>query len=265
MRLLFKRQLISHSKINEIIILLFRYIPEGVEVCVTTTERTFEEGGREEEVETTEMQPEPSASASSSSVYYYEEEYEEDDNDTSNVYTCEMCGLSLCRESTMEMHKQQVHVEEALYACEFCSDTAIHWSEYYTHQCTNPDMAPLQCPNCQETVSTKKQLQVHEEIHALQRRFTTKKMDSYFARKLEEAEDPVTDWGLKPFLCGVCGKPFGKMYEVEYHEKLHNHERVPPNPCPKECGMRYINKNDLNKHVARGCSNELYRTTVHRK
>jgi len=151
-------------------------------------------------------------------------------------------------------------VDESLYACEFCSETRIHWSEYFVHQCTNADNKPLACPQCKKTVSTKKQLQMHEEVHALQRRFTTKKLNSYFARKLEEAEDPTVDWGVKPFLCGVCGKPFSKLYEVEYHEKLHSEERPPPHACTK-CGMLYINKNDLNKHLARGCFSELSRKT----
>jgi len=188
------------------------------------------------------------------------EYHEEEELDDGGPYECHLCGLVVSQKSTMDMHKTQVHVNESFYACEFCSATRIHWSEFYAHQCTNTESKPLVCPECQKTVSTKKQLSIHEEVHALQRRFATKKLNNYFARKLDEAEDPVTDWGSKPFICGVCGKPFGKLYEVEYHEKLHSEERPPPNVC-NNCGLRYINKNDLNKHTMKGCNVEYSRKT----
>lgn len=220
---------------------------------MTTTELPSQEESilgldeREEEVETT------TAEALSP----------EEDNQVPSTYECDKCGLVLSIKSTYDLHMEQIHVDEAYYACEFCPATAIHWAEYYIHQCTNMDNKPLSCPHCHKTVSTKKQLSVHEEIHALQRRFTTKKLDNYFIRKLEEAEDPSVDWGRLPFTCGVCGKLFAKLYEVEYHEKLHNEERPPPNKCDK-CGLSYLNKNDLNKHVARGCSHEISRKMIHK-
>lgn len=47
---------------------------------------------------------------------------------------------------------------------------------------------------------------------------------------------------------------------MEYHEKLHTGERPPPNNCEK-CGLTYINRHDLNKHLALGCTGELTRKT----
>ncbi|CAL8099602.1 unnamed protein product [Orchesella dallaii] len=172
---------------------------------------------------------------------------------------CQECGIKFLSAKTLRLHKS-VHVDEAYYACEFCSASKIHWTEMWLHQCTNTESVPIVCPQCHKTVSTKKQLQIHEEVHELQRRFTSKRMNGYFERKLQEAEDPEIDWGAKPFICGVCGKPFSKMYEVEYHEKLHTGEREPPHKCNK-CGLAYINKHDLNKHVALGCIGALSRKT----
>ncbi|ODN00820.1 putative zinc finger protein [Orchesella cincta] len=172
---------------------------------------------------------------------------------------CPECGIKFLSAKILRQHKS-LHVDEVYYACEFCSANKIHWTEMWLHQCTNTESTPIVCPQCHKTVSTKKQLQIHEEVHELQRRFTSKRMNGYFERKLQEAEDPEIDWGAKPFICGVCGKPFGKMYEVEYHEKLHTGEREPPHKCDK-CGLAYINKHDLNKHIALGCSSTLARKT----
>lgn len=74
------------------------------------------------------------------------------------------------------------------------------------------------------------------------------------------SEHVISDFvvGAKPFICGVCGKPFAKLYEVEYHEKLHNLNRPAPHTCEK-CGLFYLSKHDLNKHVALGCNVELSR------
>jgi hypothetical protein len=227
-----------------------RCIPEGVEISVTTTEPDVVEISSEE----------ANNAEDAMRILQELEEDPEDEDDDGGPYECDICGLMLSQKSTMDLHKQQIHVDESFYACEFCSATRIHWSEFYVHQCTSSDSKPLVCPQCQKTVSTKKQLSVHEEVHALQRRFTTKKLNNYFIRKLEEAEDAVTDWGSKPFICGVCGKMFGKLYEVEYHEKLHSEERPPPNKCTA-CGLTYLNKNDLNKHAMKGCNVEYARKT----
>ncbi len=247
--------------------LYYSYIPDGGEVCVTTTEPEEEilmgeEIEPEIEVETCLVEEEDGSNiVNENDEMDNNGEGDEDDDAMNNTYECDKCGLILSKKSTFDIHMISQHVDEVYYACEFCPASAIHWSEYHLHQCTNMESKALVCPHCVRTVSTKKQLNVHEEIHALQRRFTTKKMENYFARKLEEAQDPGIDWGKNPFICGVCGKLFAKLYEVEYHEKLHNEER-PSNKC-SSCGMSYLSKNDLNKHVARGCSNEFSRKMIH--
>lgn len=178
-----------------------------------------------------------------------------------NPYKCTDCGGIFASKKTLRLHST-VHVDEAYYACEFCSATKIPWYEMYIHQCSNAEnRAPIVCPQCFKTVATKKELQVHEDVHSLQRRFRSKKMDAYFERKLNAADEtPVADWGAKAFICGVCGKPFGKIYEVEYHEKLHTGERQSGNTCDK-CGINYLNRHDLNKHLALGCVGILTRKT----
>lgn len=180
-------------------------MPEGVEICVTTTDLPLLGEQRDVEVETSVLeeesfpeQPEQLENATCSNSPL--------SSSSPSSYECDICGLVLSQRSTYGLHKEFCHVDEAYYACEFCPASALHWTEFYIHQCTNLDNKPLSCPHCHQIVSTKKQLSVHEEIHTLQRRFKTKKLDNYFARKLEEAEDPSVDWGAKPFLCGVCGK-----------------------------------------------------------
>jgi len=221
----------------------------------------------EEEVVNTKLDSEESMSVFDSVVeggdveaFNVDEEEEEEPKEKRQKLQCGTCGATFRRNITLKYHST-VHVDECFYACEFCSATKIHWSEFFVHQCTSGNEKPLMCPQCNKTVSTKKQLGIHEEVHSLQRRFTTKRLDSYFKKKLEEAEDKEVDWGAKPFLCGVCGKPFSKLYEVEYHEKLHNNERPAPHVCTN-CDMRYINKQDLNKHLARGCAGEATRKII---
>lgn len=119
---------------------------------------------------------------------------ESDPESSSDPYKCHICETTFNSKKTLNLHST-VHVDEAFYACEFCPASKIHWKEMWLHQCSNADSIPIVCPQCHKTVSTKKQLQVHEEVHELQRRFTSKRMDGYFQRKLQEAEDPVVDWG----------------------------------------------------------------------
>jgi len=118
------------------------------------------------------------------------------DSDSKNE--CEECGIKFISTKALKLHKS-IHVDEVYYACEFCSANKIHWTEMWVHQCTNMDSEPIVCPQCHKTVSTKKQLQTHEEVHELQRRFTSKRMNGYFERKLKEAEDPEVDWGMSFF------------------------------------------------------------------
>jgi len=174
-------------------------------------------------------------------------------------FSCDKCDAVFLREVTLKYH-QSVHVEESYYACEFCPATKIPWTEFYLHQCSNVESKPLRCSECNAAVSSKKQLQVHIDVHSLQKRFSSKKLEAYFQRKLADVEDKKVDWGSKPFICGVCGKQFNKLYEVEYHEKLHNLERESPHSC-QHCGLVYINKQDLNKHSAKGCQYTLARPT----
>lgn len=126
---------------------------------------------------------------------YQPTQREEESEPEPESYKCKECEIEFATKKALKLHKT-VHVDEAFYACEFCSSSKIHWTEMWSHQCTSVDSAPIVCPHCNEKLSSKKQLQVHEEVHDLQRRFTSKRMDGYFKRKLKEAEDPVVDWGM---------------------------------------------------------------------
>lgn len=123
----------------------------------------------------------------------------EPESNSKNNKKCQNCGVRFRSRKALKLHSD-VHVEEALYACEFCSATRIPWTEMWLHQCSNADSIPLICPHCHKTVSNKKQLQAHEEVHELQRRFKSKRMEGYFKRKLQHAEDPVVDWGTNCIL-----------------------------------------------------------------
>lgn len=133
--------------------------------------------------------------------------------------------------------------EPIAFICEICrkifkDKKSLNIHTHYTHM---PDEEKMSCPLCDHKTSRPSVLKVHmESKHGKQ------SVEEFFR------EEPTDS---KPFVCNVCGRSFGRRYDMNRHiQIIHIHPKTPRQKrekcylCP-HCGQSYNSKKGLENHL----------------
>ena len=144
-------------------------------------------------------------------------------NDTKiKGFTCEKCGKSFTRKTSLERH-DGVHTGEKPFECEICGKRFSQKSVMHRHLLVhNNIMKPYQCELCQKTFSEKTAWRRHYETHSQKKPYQCDKCDKKFGLKEYLSKHMFLHTGLKPHKCEYCKKSFADPSALKRHYSTHN-------------------------------------------
>ncbi len=134
-------------------------------------------------------------------------------------FTCEECGRSFARVSSLRNHTHDPQPSEFL--CSLCGKTFTKKYRRDVHEKAHMGEAPFKCNYCEKRFVTGQQRQNHERIHT----------------------------GERPFHCTHCGKQFTTKDKLTTHLRVHTGET--PYGC-EYCPQRFRYLSTRNKHSCEG-------------
>ena len=132
-------------------------------------------------------------------------------------HTCDICGTSFSRPSSLYVHKK-THNEE-IFSCDICGKTLKTSQTLALHKLTHADIT-FNCTMCQKTFSSKPGLKRHIKTHTGIGLYHCELCEKSFDLKDKLTRHERTHSGVKPFYCEACNMSFYSKGELTKHKKL---------------------------------------------
>ena len=139
-------------------------------------------------------------------------------------FKCKVCGKFSVSRTSLKVHISNFHIKKPS-KCETCGKVFQRKYEWKQHVSLHGDN-DLKCDFCEKSFVRDEHLEQHV----------------YTTHKGHKEEEPR-------FICGTCSKAFTQCNRLKTHI-LRVHEGVKKHQC-KICGMLYVDKSNLTKHVQR--------------
>ncbi|XP_050300785.1 zinc finger protein ZFP2-like isoform X2 [Anthonomus grandis grandis] len=136
------------------------------------------------------------------------------------LYICDVCGMDFPKRNLLSAHvDEHVALEEGDFQCEVCNRIFTSLRLFRIHKRMHlPQVKSWMCLKCNKRYSSKNLLEEHMNTHL----------------------------GVRPYVCGVCGKDFASKYTFKAHERIHE-SRPRPFKC-NECGKAFMSQQNLTQH-----------------
>lgn len=131
--------------------------------------------------------------------------------------------------------------------CDVCGRTFSNAYNLKEHKRMSHDHESSQCSVCGKVLKNKLLMKKHfnrNHLHRLSCEFCAKEFSNNSKLKVH-IYSVHTENDAKPFICGVCGKGFGRREHFKEHERIHNNER--PYQCAV-CDYATTSLANRNKH-----------------
>ncbi|XP_057654495.1 zinc finger protein 879-like [Diorhabda carinulata] len=190
-------------------------------------------------------------------------------------FKCDFCNFSVEQISKLITHRAH-HLDESIYQCTFCTFKCRLKQNYISHmKMHTPDM--FKCDHCSKTFRFSQNLEAHLLTHSADKNlscdlcgFHTKFISHMIAHKRIHAADiyrcsyPHCKYttskktqlashakshnGVRPHVCGVCGRSFMEKSHLVRHERIHLEEK--PFKC-SHCDYASSRRDKLKEHYTR--------------
>ncbi|KAJ8007493.1 hypothetical protein DPEC_G00118070 [Dallia pectoralis] len=161
------------------------------------------------------------------------------------VVTCPECLQQFTSDNKLKCH-MACHRGEG-FSCCFCGRMFFKSSQLDAHMRSHTHR-PYLCDTCGKDFTSENNLEVHKYVHTNERPYTCSTCGRKFKLKGTLKSHRMVHTGERPFACSLCQV----RCLTNRHLKLHilrHHTKERPFKC-RGCGKGYVQKGDLNRHLA---------------
>jgi hypothetical protein len=202
--------------------------------------------------------------ASQSSLYLHREQVHE----KNWKYVCSYCGRGFICKNRYECHVRKDHTGERPFQCSFCEKSYHRKQALQEHEEANHPSTPQQhtCETCGKTFRCLKHLKVHERIHKAsleeRKRFKCNICNSSHTTNRSLNHHMLSHTGELPFECEKCKKRFRGKDGLRIHLLIH--AGIKQFVCDV-CGKGFALKNTLDCHIRTHTGEHPYQCDICKK
>ncbi|XP_073450231.1 uncharacterized protein [Aquarana catesbeiana] len=137
------------------------------------------------------------------------------------AFLCMECGKCFNKQSSLDRHRQLMHIWEKPYSCSECGKRFGHKISLVRHQRIHNNENTFSCPLCGRCFAQKSHLVEHERQHTGEKPYACTECGKRFAVKRALVSHESTHAGQKQFCCPECGKCFSRRAYLFSHQRVH--------------------------------------------